>query len=99
MSAVYVSKYEISRHYGGPEEGGWWYERIAFVEPVHVIEGEARALAVCRSMNEAARKDSEREEWHMRPGEDDACDSEGRVSYFVEDELRDHEALERPHYE
>lgn len=21
----FVSVYEVTRHYGGPEEGGWWY--------------------------------------------------------------------------
>lgn len=23
---VYVNAYEVTRHYGGPEEGGWWYD-------------------------------------------------------------------------
>lgn len=23
---AYLTAYEISRHYGGPEEGGWWYD-------------------------------------------------------------------------
>lgn len=23
---VYVTIYEVSRYYGGPEEGGWWYD-------------------------------------------------------------------------
>ncbi len=22
----YVNAYSVSRHYGGPEEGGWWYD-------------------------------------------------------------------------
>lgn len=22
----YVNVYELDRHYGGPEEGGWWYD-------------------------------------------------------------------------
>ena len=22
---TYVNVYAITRHYGGPEEGGWWY--------------------------------------------------------------------------
>jgi len=22
----YVNVYAVSRHYGGPEEGGWWYD-------------------------------------------------------------------------
>jgi hypothetical protein len=24
-SKVWVNVYEVTRHYGGPEEGGWWY--------------------------------------------------------------------------
>ena len=24
---MYVNAYEVTRHYGGPEEGGWWYNR------------------------------------------------------------------------
>ena len=27
---MFVSKYLVSRHYGGPEEGGWWYDRWQF---------------------------------------------------------------------
>jgi len=23
---MFVSVYSVSRHYGGPEEGGWWYD-------------------------------------------------------------------------
>ena len=24
---VWVNTYHVTRHYGGPEEGGWWYDR------------------------------------------------------------------------
>jgi len=23
---LYVNVYSVSRHYGGPEEGGWWFD-------------------------------------------------------------------------
>lgn len=23
---LYVNVYRVTRHYGGPEEGGWWYD-------------------------------------------------------------------------
>lgn len=26
-----LSKYAVTQHYGGPEEGGWWYYRHAHV--------------------------------------------------------------------
>ena len=25
MDVLYVNAYAVTRHYGGPEEGGWWY--------------------------------------------------------------------------
>ncbi len=36
---LYVNAYEVTRHYGGPEEGGWWYnhqEPIASI-PIRAI--------------------------------------------------------------
>lgn len=32
----YLSVYEVTRHYGGPEEGGWWYNLYDLVTTVHV---------------------------------------------------------------
>ena len=35
---IYVNAYSVSRHYGGPEEGGWWYdvgEPLASVPMAH----------------------------------------------------------------
>lgn len=26
MELIYVNAYEVTQHYGGPEEGGWWYD-------------------------------------------------------------------------
>lgn len=28
----YVSAYAVTRHYGGPEEGGWWYDWYHHIE-------------------------------------------------------------------
>lgn len=39
---MYVNTYEVTRHYGGPEEGGWWYnhdEPIASI-PVQAVSVE-----------------------------------------------------------
>lgn len=43
---VYVSLYETSRNYGGPEEGGWWYTSYTLdhSEEFNNLE-EARAYA------------------------------------------------------
>lgn len=34
---VYVSVDELSRHYGGPEEGGWWYDTGEVVDHAPVL--------------------------------------------------------------
>lgn len=33
----YVTAYEVTRHYGGPEEGGWWYDWYHPIETVPTI--------------------------------------------------------------
>ncbi len=29
---LFVNVYEVTRHYGGPEEGGWWYNWMDCLE-------------------------------------------------------------------
>ena len=38
---VYVNVYSVTRHYGGPEEGGWWYNAGEPVESRIVPNREA----------------------------------------------------------
>lgn len=32
----HVTVYEVTRHYGGPEEGGWWYNWYKPIESIKV---------------------------------------------------------------
>lgn len=32
----YVTVYDLSRHFGGPEEGGWWYDTGEVIER-HIV--------------------------------------------------------------
>lgn len=50
-----VCFYEVDRHYGGPEEGGWWYNSYKLVQLVSVEKTEAQALARVRRMNHLLR--------------------------------------------
>lgn len=34
----YITAYAVTRHYGGPEEGGWWYNRYTSIESVELPE-------------------------------------------------------------
>jgi hypothetical protein len=48
---IYVAVQEVTRHYGGPEEGGWWYN---WTETVDVYQAwNARdALAMLRELKD-----------------------------------------------
>jgi hypothetical protein len=36
----FVTAYEVTRHYGGPEEGGWWYNWYEPIESIPTIRPE-----------------------------------------------------------
>lgn len=36
----WVSAYSVSRHYGGPEEGGWWYDWRTLESSIRVNNAE-----------------------------------------------------------
>jgi hypothetical protein len=46
-----VAVYELDRSYGGPEEGGWWYDTGALVRVHSVERDEERAWAKARRIN------------------------------------------------
>jgi len=59
----YVHKHAISLEYGGPEEGGWWYEHgIPTGFSFGPIEDEENAYAQSRALNELEYERREREE-------------------------------------
>lgn len=59
----YVHRYETWQEYGGPEEGGWWYDagRLDKNFDPPCFEQEELALEKCRELNraESERRDSE----------------------------------------
>jgi hypothetical protein len=50
MNFEFVNVYAVTRHYGGPEEGGWWYDEGEPVKSTAVRRG--RALALARRWND-----------------------------------------------
>ncbi len=51
MHPIYVVVQSISRHYGGPEEGGWWYD-FCNTEEVHTVWGWQDARRLTRQLQE-----------------------------------------------
>lgn len=43
--------YEIDRAWGGPEEGGWWYDTGTLVRPFRVVRSKERAYHLAARAN------------------------------------------------
>jgi hypothetical protein len=41
----FINVYEMDRHYGGPEEGGWWYDSGTLVQ-TRKVRGRQRAVRI-----------------------------------------------------
>jgi len=60
----YVHKNQVAQQYGGPEEGGWWFDSGTPVEgwiPIP-FEDEEEAYAKCRELNAQERERAKAEE-------------------------------------
>jgi hypothetical protein len=82
----YVQTIEISRHYGGPEEGGWWYDFSRVLYSTRLKKRAAKKLGkkLLREIPE------QRYDRFSVLGDSDYFVYMGRTSYPV--------ATERPRY-
>lgn len=46
-----VAVYELWLAYGGPEEGGWWYDTGGLIRIHKMFNSEKDAYAACRRLN------------------------------------------------
>jgi hypothetical protein len=40
---IYITVYRVTREYGGPEEGGWWYDAGEVLESINMSNDEEDA--------------------------------------------------------
>ena len=85
----YVNKYEIGRAYGGPEEGGWWFDYGIFdgCEAMFTTYEEAREFADALTLREGPQ------------GNLGSVNTEYVVKFFVEEEAGADWPEETPRYE
>lgn len=50
-STFVVAVYDVGMRWGGPEEGGWWYDAGSLVRTLRTFRNEERAYAFCRRLN------------------------------------------------
>ncbi len=87
---VYVNAYRITRHYGGPEEGGWWFDC-----------GEPLGSLPCTSQREAKSKvDEMRAKFaHLAEGDINSVLEGAEVHVYIEEKFARVFPETRPHYE
>jgi hypothetical protein len=89
----FVNVYLTDRAYGGPEEGGWWYDTAEVVRSTQALVGgdAARLLqterAWCAEENSRRRSDT------------GSVLSEGRYEVEIDDVPAADRPAQRPHYE
>jgi hypothetical protein len=92
---IYISEYFVTREYGGPEEGGWWYNNRTFKRIVATTDSKMNALNIVVALNQKARED--RKESGDYELDSVLCD--GVYEYDYEDSPGENETTEKPHYE
>lgn len=87
----YVSAYITTRHYGGPEEGGWWYNLSHLIETLPFEEDQA---------SEEVLKEHLRKKHEDKGGGDIYSVLGGALlEVLVEDEPGQYQDTEVPRYE
>jgi hypothetical protein len=90
-----IGFYELDREYGGPEEGGWWYDTGELVRPFAIVRNYDQANAKCRRANKLL----DHIQRHKRSTGSVAYRGGRYAAMVFEDNLPKHHPQERPHYE
>ncbi len=92
----YVTAYFVNRCYGGPEEGGWWWDAYEIVETVR-----CRPQWIERTIDRLVGKHDRlvHRDRRGRPVPIDSVNSRGTLQVLVERRPGQFERTTRPHYE
>lgn len=97
----FVNVYEVDRCYGGPEEGGWYYD-AGYASPHQTQIGgktffnRSNAVAYCNELN--AKLDAEAKEGGYRRNVGSVCYSGGAYQAHVEQHPARSYPEETPYY-
>lgn len=86
----FINVYGITRHYGGPEEGGWWYDWYHLVKSVPIRNGKALNMRLIKLMK--------RYRWNAQGDISSVLGGE-QVYIRLEQFVGESQSTERPHYE
>ena len=91
MAIKFFNVYSVTRHYGGPEEGGWWYNWHALLETLP-FEEDAKSQEMLR---DHLKKKYANEEY----GDISSVLGGQEIDILVEDRPGQSASTEVPHYE
>lgn len=96
MNTYVLAFYESDRVYGGPEEGGWWYNTGDLVRVFKIVKGtENQAWAKARRANDLLGHLQR----HKRSTSSMAYSGGRHVVQVYENTAPSHYPTERPYYE
>ena len=87
---LFLNVYSITRHYGGDEEGGWWYNWYECLE-VFPVRDEEQGEQLRQWLFEQHEGRKHGDIYSVLGGED--------IQVYLEDEPKESETKERPYYE
>lgn len=93
-STIYINTYETNRAYGGPEEGGWWFDIGDPVESVQ-FDFSYQARYALPEFEERWMKRNKEEE-RKRPS---SVNCDGWYETYLEDKFAESYPKQKPHYE
>lgn len=102
LKMIWVNAYRLSRHYGGAEEGGWWYDWTDCIASMPVLNGTKTTQAKCDLLidwvTEAMGWEPTKYE-RNHGGSRFTVNGHGDFVVYVEDRRAESQSIERPHYE
>lgn len=91
-----VAYYRSYQSYGGPEEGGWWYDEGDLIRATRVFKKREAAIAYCARLNAKLERWQDR----ARVPKKWSVISTGRIeAAFYPNTAPQHYPDRRPHYE
>lgn len=86
---VYVNVYRVTRHYGGAEEGGWWYNWFDCIETYPVRLKNAEVI----------KEKLENDYSYIKEGDIYSALGGTDMVVYIEENPKHSETKERPYYE
>lgn len=86
----FINVYSVSRHYGGAEEGGWWYDWYHLVKSVPVRNNKALTMRLVKFLKKYSRH-AMGDIYSVLGGE--------QIYVRLEQFVGESQSTERPHYE